>query len=185
MLRKRNIPFCLALLSAIPFISVHAVDPQDFRNAGEAKGAIFKICKQEKDGSLHVFDDADGAFNNTLQRTLSQQELNTLRGKYLKLSCSVRQSFSTATDSVGITITVRTGDRQTFSRYARLRTTGSTGWESLTAGLFIPENSAAVYIGLDCGTSRSAPVRDSASPDSSGSAASRFHGAGGKPKASI
>lgn len=150
MLRKRNIPFCLALLSAIPFISVHAVDPQDFRNAGEAKGAIFKICKQEKDGSLHVFDDADGAFNNTLQRTLSQQELNTLRGKYLKLSCSVRQSFSTATDSVGITITVRTGDRQTFSRYARLRTTGSTGWESLTAGLFIPENSAAVYIGLDC-----------------------------------
>lgn len=149
MFRKQSI-LRLALLSAIPFCSVHAVDPQDFRNAGEAKGAAFKICEQEKDGSLHVFDDADGAFNNTLQRTLSKQELNTFRGKYLKLSCAVRQRFSTATDSVGISITVRTKQKQTFSRYARLHTTESTGWETLTAGLFIPENAAAVSICLDC-----------------------------------
>lgn len=152
---------CLAGLFTAHFCTVCAVNPNEFRNAGKEKGAVFKLCRQEKDGSLHLHDDADGPFNNTLQRSLTKQELAEFRGKYLKFSCMIRQNFATAVDCVGITVAVRTKKNQWFSRSARTRTTGSTEWEKFSTGIFVPEDAVSAHISLDCaaGYGRKAEAR--------------------------
>lgn len=147
-----NITACLLLTILLPQDSTYAgtLDPKDFRNGGESGGAVFRLARLEEKGVLHLHDDADGAFNNGLQRSLTNEELHGMKGKYLKFSGEVRQKFASALDCVGISVAVRLKNSRWVTRSARTRTTGRTGWEIMETGIFLPEDVVSVFLSLDC-----------------------------------
>lgn len=150
MCRNVNIFFLLTILLPLHYSLAEVLDPKDFRNAGEARGAVFKRIRLEENGVLHLHDDADGAFNNGLQRSLTKEELSGARGKYLKFSAELRQKFASALDCVGISVAARLKNSRWVTRSARTRTTGSTGWETLETGLFLPMDTVSAFLSLDC-----------------------------------
>ena len=150
MFRNADAYLFLLLLFPFCFSAAGTLDPREFRNEGEGRGAVFKQIHLDKQGIFHLHDDADGAFNNGLKRSLTKEELKEFRGKYLKFSCCVKQKFASAVDCVGISAAVRRKDGRWFSRSARTRTRGSTGWELLETGLFIPEDAVSAFLVLDC-----------------------------------
>ena len=138
-----NVHTFLLFLLPLCFSVAGVLDLGEFRNEGVARGAVFKQAYLDKEGIFHLHDDADGSFNNGFKRSLTKEELDGFRGKYLKYSCHVKQDFASALDCVGISAAVRMKSGRWLSRSARTRTRGRTGWETLETGLFIPEDAVS------------------------------------------
>ena len=145
-----NVHTFLLFLLPLCFSVAGVLDLGEFRNEGVARGAVFKQAYLDKEGIFHLHDDADGSFNNGFKRSLTKEELDGFRGKYLKYSCHVKQDFASALDCVGISAAVRMKSGRWLSRSARTRTRGRTGWETLETGLFIPEDAVSAFLTLDC-----------------------------------